>query len=158
MEEGIHYDQLSEEEKEAFDDEFDDDENVEKDIPNTAVNRWLFNKDTIDLVLSNLMREGLKVEGGDKLGKTIIFARNSKHAKAIVERFQKLFPEKGSHFIKQIDYSIKESEHLIEQFEEKDKMPQIAVSVDMLDTGIDVPEILNLVFLRRSEVMQNSVK
>ena len=91
------------------------------------------------------MREGLKVEGGDKLGKTIIFARNSKHAKAIVERFQKLFPEKGSHFIKQIDYSIKESEHLIEQFEEKDKMPQIAVSVDMLDTGIDVPEILNLV-------------
>lgn len=72
MEEGIHYDQLSEEEKEAFDDEFDDDENVEKDIPNTAVNRWLFNKDTIDLVLINLMREGLKVEGGDKLGKTII--------------------------------------------------------------------------------------
>lgn len=57
MEEGIHYDQLSEEEKEAFDDEFDDDENVEKDIPNTAVNRWLFNKDTIDLVLSNLMRK-----------------------------------------------------------------------------------------------------
>ena len=149
MEEGIHYDQLSEEEKEAFDDEFDDDENVEKDIPNTAVNRWLFNKDTIDLVLTNLMREGLKVEGGDKLGKTIIFARNSKHAKAIVERFQKLFPEKGSHFIKQIDYSIKESEHLIEQFEEKDKMPQIAVSVDMLDTGIDVPEILNLVFFKK---------
>ena len=149
MEEGIHYDQLSEEEKEAFDDEFDDDENVEKDIPNTAVNRWLFNKDTIDLVLINLMREGLKVEGGDKLGKTIIFARNSKHAKAIVKRFQKLFPEKGSHFIKQIDCSIKESEHLIEQFEEKDKMPQIAVSVDMLDTGIDVPEILNLVFFKK---------
>mgnify|MGYP000119846945 CR=1 FL=1 len=70
MEEGIHYDQLSEEKKKHFDDEFDDDENVEKDIPNTAVNRWLFNKDTIDLVLINLMREGLKVEGGDKLGKT----------------------------------------------------------------------------------------
>ena len=95
------------------------------------------------------MREGLKVEGGDKLGKTIIFARNSKHAKTIVERFQKLFPEKGSYFIKQVDYSIKESEHLIEEFEEKDKMPQIAVSVDMLDTGIDVPEILNLVFFKK---------
>lgn len=149
MEEGIHYDQLSEEEKEAFDDEFEDEEIIEKDIPNTAINQWLFNSDTIDLVLKNLMREGLKVEGGDKLGKTVIFARNSLHAKAIVDRFQKLFPEKGSHFIKQIDYSIKESEHLIEEFEEKDKMPQIAVSVDMLDTGIDVPEILNLVFFKK---------
>lgn len=146
MEEGIHYDQLSEEEKEAFDDEFEDEEIIEKDIPNTAINRWLFNSDTIDLVLKNLMREGLKVEGGDKLGKTVIFARNSLHAKTIVDRFQKLFPEKGSHFIKQIDYSIKESEHLIEEFEEKDKMPQIAVSVDMLDTGFLPRETQRIVY------------
>ena len=78
------------------------------------------------------MEKGLKIEGGDKLGKTIIFAKNSLHAQAIVERFNKLFPEYGGDFIKRIDYSI-----------------QIAVSVDMLDTGIDIPEILNLVFFKK---------
>src|SRR5699024_11298071 len=104
MEDGIHYDELSEEEKEEFDETFEHDERVEKDISSEAVNQWLFNKDTIDLVLKKLMEQGLKVEGGDKLGKTIVFAKNSLHAKAIVERFHVLFPEYGSDFIKQIDY------------------------------------------------------
>lgn len=71
------------------------------------------------------------------------------HAQAIVKRFNKLFPEYGGDFIKRIDYSIKYSDSLIDEFSTSDKMPQIAVSVDMLDTGIDIPEILNLVFLRR---------
>ena len=149
MEDGIHYDELSEEEKEEFDETFENDERIEKDISSEAVNQWLFNKDTIDLVLKKLMEQGLKVEGGDKLGKTIIFAKNSLHAKAIVERFHVLFPEYGSDFIKQIDYSIAYVDTLIDDFSTKEKMPQIAVSVDMLDTGIDIPEILNLVFFKK---------
>lgn len=149
MEEGIHYQDLSEEDKERFEEQFRDDEWIDKDISQSAINQWLFNEDTINLVLKDLMEYGLKVEGGDKLGKTIIFAKNSQHAKVIVECFQKLFPEYGSHFIKQIDYSIKYVDNLIDQFSEKEEMPQIAVSVDMLDTGIDVPEILNLVFFKK---------
>lgn len=149
MEDGIHYDELSEEEKEDFDETFEADDMVEEDISSSAINSWLFNKDTIDKVLRELAEKGLKIEGGDKLGKTIIFAKNSLHAQAIVERFNKLFPEYGGDFIKQIDYSIKYCDTLIDDFSTKDKMPQIAVSVDMLDTGIDIPEILNLVFFKK---------
>ncbi len=149
MENGIHYNDLSDEEKEEFEKTFEDDDYVEEDISSSAINTWLFNKDTIDKVLVELMEKGLKIEGGDKLGKTIIFAKNSLHAQAIVERFHTLFPEYGGDFIKQIDYSIKYCDTLIDDFSTKDLMPQIAVSVDMLDTGIDIPEILNLVFFKK---------
>ncbi len=149
MEDGIHYHDLSDEEKDEFEKEFADDYRIKDDIASSAINTWLFNSDTIDKVLEELMEKGLKVEGGDKLGKTIIFAKNSLHAKAIVERFNKLFPECGGDFIKQIDYSINYCDTLIDEFSTKEKMPQIAVSVDMLDTGIDIPEILNLVFFKK---------
>ena len=151
MENGVHYDELSEEDKKHFEDTFAEDPtiSVTKKVPNTAVNKWLFNQDTIDNMLKELMDKGLKVSGGDVLGKTIIFARSSLHAKAIVERFNKLFPEYGGEFIKQIDYSIKYADVLLNDFGTRDKYPQIAVSVDMLDTGIDVPEILNLVFYKK---------
>ena len=149
MDTGIHYNDLSEEEKEEYEETFADDDTVGDDISSEAINTWLFNKDTIDKVLNELMEKGLKVEGGDKLGKTIIFAKNSLHAQAIVERFNSLYPELGGGFIKQIDYSIKYCDTLIDDFSIKDKMPQIAVSVDMLDTGIDIPEILNLVFFKK---------
>ena len=149
MEDGIHYDDLTDEEKEEYEETFEADDMVGDDISSSAINSWLFNTDTIDKVLKELMEKGLKIEGGDKLGKTIIFAKNSLHAQAIVERFNKLFPECGGDFIKQIDYSIKYCDSLIDEFSSKDKMPQIAVSVDMLDTGIDIPEILNLVFFKK---------
>ncbi len=149
MEDGIHYNDLSEEEKEEFEKTFEQDDMIEEDISSSAINTWLFNIDTIDKVLQELMEKGLKIEGGDKLGKTIIFAKNSLHAQAVVERFHVLFPECGGDFIKQIDYSIKYCDSLIDDFSTKDKMPQIAVSVDMLDTGIDIPEILNLVFFKK---------
>lgn len=149
MEDGIHYDELPEEEKEEFEKTFEDDDAIDDYVSGSVVNEWLFNADTIDGVLKMLMEQGLKVEGGDKLGKTIIFAKNSNHAKAIVDRFNLRYPEYGSHFIKQIDYSIKMVDTLIDEFSTKEKMPQIAVSVDMLDTGIDIPEILNLVFFKK---------
>ncbi|ARF67824.1 hypothetical protein B7C51_08275 [Paenibacillus larvae subsp. pulvifaciens] len=149
MEDGIHYDDLSEEEKEEFEKTFEDDETIDDSIANTAINEWLFNANTIDMVLDQIMEKGLRVEGGDQLGKTIVFAKSSRHAQAIVERFNKRYPECGSHFIKQIDYSINYVDSLIDDFSTKDKFPQIAVSVDMLDTGIDIPEVLNLVFFKK---------
>ena len=149
MEDGIKYDELSEEEKEEFEATFDDDESIDKEIGSTAVNEWLFNANTIDLILNKLMNEGLRIEGNEKLGKTIIFAKNSRHAKAIVERFNAIFPEYGGNFAKVIDYNTNYVETLIDDFSDKNKLPQIAVSVDMLDTGIDIPEILNLVFFKK---------
>lgn len=149
MEDGIKYDELSDEEKEEYENTFNDDESIGDEIGNNAVNEWLFNSDTIDLVLNKLMREGLKIEGEEKIGKTIIFAKNTKHARAIVERFNKLYPKYGGNFVKAVDYSINYVDSIIDDFSDKNKLPQIAVSVDMLDTGIDIPEILNLVFFKK---------
>nr|WP_330415663.1 DEAD/DEAH box helicase family protein [Peptoclostridium sp. AF21-18] len=149
MEEGISYDSLSEEEKARYEETFDDDDSVGDYIGNSAINKWLFNADTIDMVIKNLMEKGLKIEGGDKLGKTIIFANNKRHAQRIVERFNTILPEYGGDFIKAIYNDVSYVDSLIDDFSEKDRMPQIAVSVDMLDTGIDVPEVLNLVFFKK---------
>lgn len=149
MEEGINYDQLSNEEKEEFENTFDDDENIDNHINEGAINEWLFNANTIDLVLNKLMDHGIKVEGGDKLGKTILFAKNQKHARAICDRFNTIYPEYGGSFARVIDYSVSHVDTLIDEFSTKEKQPQIAISVDMLDTGIDIPEVVNLVFFKK---------
>ena len=95
------------------------------------------------------MEKGIKVEGGDKLGKTIIFAANQAHADFIVERFNVLYPEYRGNFVQAIYHKINYVDNLIDKFKDKDSYPQIAVSVDMLDTGIDVPELVNLVFFKK---------
>lgn len=148
LDDGIHYDDLSEAEKQEFDEIFEDEPQV-KDIDSSAINNFVFNKNTIDHVLNELMEHGLKVEGGDKLGKTILFAKNHKHAMAIKERFDLKFPEYGGNFAEVIDYSVEYYQTLIDDFSDPAKMPQIAISVDMLDTGIDVPDVLNLVFFKK---------
>lgn len=147
LDDGLRYDKLSDEEKEQYEDTFDDEQGEE--ISNSAVNRWLFNDNTIDQVLNDLMKNGIKVEGGDKLGKTIIFANNSKHAQRIVERFDHIYPEYNGKLASQIDYKVDYVQTLIDDFSTKDKFPQIAVSVDMLDTGVDIPEVVNLVFFKK---------
>ncbi len=147
MDDGLRYDDLSEEEKEAYEETFDDE--VGDAISSDAINKWLFNNQTVDRVLTDLMEKGIKVEGGDRIGKTIIFAKNAKHAKHIVERFNKLYPQYSGSYCKQIDYSVNYVDTLIDEFATKDKPPYIAVSVDMLDTGIDIPEIVNLVFFKK---------
>ncbi len=149
MEDGIKYDELSKEDKEEFEEKFNDDENIDDEISSTAINEWLFNLNTIDLVLNKLMEKGLRIEGNEKLGKTIIFAKSHKHALVIKERFDTLFPEFGSGYAKIIDNKINYVESLIDDFSDKNKEPQVAISVDMLDTGIDIPEILNLVFFKK---------
>jgi type I restriction enzyme, R subunit len=147
--EGIKYDDLPEEEKEAWDAiEWDESGNVPDRVDAGAVNKWLFNADTIDKVLEHLMTHGLKVEAGDRLGKTIIFAKNSEHAKFIVERFDANYPRLAGHFCRQIDFTVNYAQSLIDDFSKPDSAPHIAVSVDMLDTGIDVPEVVNLVFFK----------
>lgn len=149
MEEGIYYDDLSEEEKERYEETFDEEETFSDFISGSALNEWLFNNDTVDHVLNELMEKGIKVAGGDRIGKTIIFAKNAKHAEHIVERFNHLYPHYGGKFCQQIDYSIKYAHSIIDDFKIKDSEPHIAVSVDMLDTGIDVPEVVNIVFFKK---------
>lgn len=150
MQRGIRYADLSEEDKEKWDaaDWGDDDGSVPEEVSADAINKFLFNGDTIDKSLETLMTCGIKVESGDRLGKTIVFARNNKHAEFIVERFNKIYPEHGGEFARVITYQTSYADRLIDQFKIPDKPPFIAVSVDMLDTGIDVPEIVNLMFAK----------
>lgn len=149
MQDGICYDDLSDEDKAKYEETFADDEEIDDRISSEALNQWLFNADTIDKVLQILMEQGLKVDGGDKIGKTIIFAKNHKHAEVIAERFNKLYPFLKGDFCRVIDNKVNYAHDLIDKFSDKNKLPQIAVSVDMLDTGIDIPEIVNLVFFKK---------
>ena len=147
---GIKYVELSDEEKLAYEEQFTDPVTGEypDEIDSTALNNWLFNTDTVDKVIGHLMQNGIKVEGGDKLAKTMIFARSHQHAKFIEVRFNLQYPQYKGEFLKVIDYQEEYKYDLLNKFKDKAKMPQIAVSVDMLDTGIDVPEVCNLVFFK----------
>lgn len=147
--EGIKYDDLSEEDKDQWDAlEWDDDGNVPNRVEAEAVNKWLFNKDTVDKVLEHLMTRGLMVAGGDRLGKTIVFAKNQAHADFIADRFNANYPHYRGEFARVITFKTEYAQSLIDNFSNKDKAPHIALSVDMLDTGIDVPEVVNLVFFK----------
>lgn len=147
--EGIRYDDLSDEEKEAWDAlEWDEDGNVPAVVEPAAVNKWLFNTDTVDKVLAHLITHGQRVADGDRLGKTIIFAKNQDHARFIIERFDLAYPSMAGSFARVIISSDPYAQSLIDDFTQSDKAPHIAVSVDMLDTGIDVPEVVNLVFFK----------
>lgn len=149
IDQGIVYDELSEEDKEAYEDTFKN-ENGElpESISSSALNSWIFNEDTIKKVLHILMTEGIRINYGEKLGKTIIFAKNHNHAEKILEVFGKEYPKLAGYAMV-IDNYMTYAQSAIDEFSEPDKLPQIAISVDMLDTGIDVPEVLNLVFFKK---------
>lgn len=149
IEEGIVYDELSEEDKEVYEATFED-ENGElpEKISSSALNSWLFNEDTIKKALHILMTKGIRINYGETLGKTIIFAKNHDHAEKILEIFGKEYPNLPG-YAKVIDNYTTYAQSAIDEFSEPNKLPQIAISVDMLDTGIDVPEVLNLVFFKK---------
>lgn len=149
IEQGIVYDELSEEDKEAYEATFEN-ENGElpERINSSALNSWLFNEDTIKKALHILMTEGIRINYGETLGKTIIFAKNHDHAEKILEIFGKEYPNLPG-YAKVIDNYMTYAQSAIDEFSESDKLPRIAISVDMLDTGIDVPEVLNLVFFKK---------
>jgi type I restriction enzyme, R subunit len=149
LDRGIRYDQLTEEEKEAWDAlEWNDDGTVPGTVEAPAINKWLFNADTVDRVLEHLMTNGLKVEEADRLGKTIIFAKNRAHAEFIGARFDANYPHLAGHFARVIVSEYSYAQSLVDDLYDRNKPPHIAISVDMLDTGIDVPEIVNLVFFK----------
>lgn len=149
IEHGIVYDDLSEEDKETYEDTF---ENEDGELPEaigaSAMNTWIFNEDTIRQVLDVLMTNGIKIDYGQKLGKTIIFAKNHNHAEKILEVFNKEYPHLPD-YAKVIDNYMTYAQSAIDEFSDPKKMPQIAISVDMMDTGIDVPEVVNLVFFKK---------
>lgn len=151
MEEGIVYEKLPEEEKEEYENTFEqEDGNIPEKIQSSALNSWIFNEDTIRQVLHMLMTDGIKIHYGELLGKTIIFARNHNHAEKILEIFHKEYSYLAKEgFAQVIDNRTKYPQKAIDEFSDPQKMPQIAISVDMLDTGIDVPEVLNLVFFKK---------
>jgi len=149
IEQGIVYDELSDEEKIDYENQFTN-ENGElpEKLNSSALNDWIFNYDTIRQVLHTLMTDGIKVDYGSRIGKTIIFAKNHRHAEKILEVFNKEYPHLVG-YADVIDNTVNYSQDLIDKFSEKEKLPQIAISVDMLDTGIDVPEVVNLVFFKK---------
>lgn len=148
LEEGIAYDDLPPEEQAAYEETFLDENGDWPDrIGAGKLNEVVFNEDTIRLVLHVLMTEGLRVNYGETLGKTILFAKNHAHAEKILQIFGEEYPHLPG-YAKVIDNYMTYAQSAIDEFSEADKLPRIAISVDMLDTGIDVPEILNLVFFK----------
>lgn len=146
---GIKYAELSEDEREQWDAlDWDEGGEAPDEVGAEAVNKWLFNTDTVDKVLELLMTRGHKVAAGDRLGKTIVFAKNNAHANFIAERFNANYPHYAGQFARVITYKTEYAQSLIDDFSVKDKAPHIAISVDMLDTGIDVPEVVNLVLFK----------
>ncbi|MFM7361720.1 MAG: DEAD/DEAH box helicase family protein, partial [Cyanobium sp.] len=147
--EGIRYDDLSDEEKSQWD-LLDWEENVlgSGRVDSGAINAWLFNADTVDRGLEVLMTKGCLDAAGDGLGKSVIFARNHKHAEFIRERFDHHYPHLAGKAARVIDNQVKYAQSLIDEFADPQSDLRIAISVDMLDTGIDIPEIVNLVFFK----------
>jgi type I restriction enzyme R subunit len=146
---GIKYAELSDEDKERYEDTFAEGSDfMPEEIDSSALNEWLFNQNTVNKVLQLLIDKGLKVNNGDTIGKTIIFAKNQNHAKFIEACFNNMYPMLKGHFLQVVTHASDKPEQAIDFFKRADKLPQIVVSVDMLDTGIDVPEILNLVFFK----------
>lgn len=149
LEEGITYDELSDADKERYEEDFiEDDGGLPDFIPSAQLNQFVFNEATVDTVLQDLMERGIKVAGGDRLGKTIIFAQNKRHAQFILERFYKLYPQ-YSNFAQRVICEDSYAQRVIDDFKVAEREPHIAVSVDMMDTGIDAPECVNLVFFKK---------
>lgn len=146
MRKGIKYSEMTDEQREQLEEDEVDPESVEYE--SKEIDKKVFNLDTIRLVLENLMNNGIREATGSHVGKTILFARNHDHAILLQKQFCKLFPQYGGNFCKVIDNYEPRAEELIEEFKKKDSGLNIAISVDMMDTGIDVPEVVNLVFAK----------
>lgn len=149
LEEGITYEELPEEDKERYEEDFAEDGEFPDFIPSAQLDTIVFNESTVDIVLQDLMTRGIHVEGGDRLGKTIIFAQNKYHAEFILKRFNKLYPKYHGTFAQRVICDDSYAQTIIDDFKVAEKEPHIVVSVDMMETGIDVPEVVNLVFFKK---------
>lgn len=163
--EGIQYKQLSREEQEQWESKSELQERDE--VLPSELNKFLFNEDTAEKMFAQLLSKdekgGIHVEGGDVIGKTIIFAANNDHADFLQKMFDKNYPKWKGKLAQVITYKNSYAQSLIDEFSEEDDKGfdaenpklRIAISVDMLDTGIDVPEVVNLVFFK---VVRSKVK
>ena len=149
LRQGVRYGELTDEQRSILEEYFDEDNPPDPNyvIPGSEMYRVLFNEDTCEKVVCELMRDGIYVDEGETIGKTIIFAYNHMHAQQIVDIFYEMFPEFPSDYCQLVDYSIKRADTLVKEFKEKEEF-RIAISVDMLDTGVDIPEVVNLVFFK----------
>jgi type I restriction enzyme R subunit len=145
LRDGIKWSQMTDEQKQQYEEQVADSgtEYEGKDL-----DRLVFNRDTSRMIIQNLMDNGIRDAAGSLPGKTIIFARNHQHAVHLEAVFTELYPKYGGNFCRVIDNYDKRAEQLIDDFKSPDNELRIAISVDMLDTGIDVPEIVNLVFAK----------
>lgn len=146
LREGIKGDTLTDEQIAQLEDQGVDPNTLDFDA--VEIDRHIFNRDTNRKILQNLMDEGLRKEDEQTLGKSIIFARNHRHAVLLRELFDELYPQYGARFCQVIDNYEPRAETLIDEFKDPGNELTIAISVDMLDTGIDVPEVVNLVFAK----------
>ena len=146
LRDGIKYSEMTEEQRRQLEEQEELPASIEYE--QTQVDKVIFNKDTNRHILRNLMEHGIRVADGTRLGKTIIFARNHNHAVFLQNLFEELFPQYGGDFCRVIDNYDSRAEDLIDRFKDPSDLLTIAVSVDMLDTGIDVPELVNLVFAK----------
>ena len=148
LDEGINKENLSDDDLEKVRRQEEESEVPFEEIPPKAINEYVFNEDTTRQVLEDLMTKGIKT-GGDKLGKTIIFAYNKNHAQHIVDTFDKYWPQYKGKMCQRIVCDDTKVKSTIKEFKKTDSQLQIAVSVDMLDTGVDIPEVVNLVFYKK---------
>jgi type I restriction enzyme R subunit len=140
---GIKYSEMTEEQRQQIDEEGYDGAAI--DYEKEELEKKITNKDTNRYILRTLMEKGIKV--GDYIGKTIIFAKNKEHANLLDSLFNEMYPQYKGKLTAVIYSDIKDKSVLIENLKDKD-FPRIAISVDLLDTGIDVPEVVNLVFAK----------
>ena len=145
---GAKYDDLTQQEKDQLE-EYIEEIGRTPDVVATRAELYkkLYNKDTCKKVIEDVMSYGIKVNGGEAIGKTIIFAYNHKHAQLIVECFQEMYPQLDKNYCQLVDNYVNYADDLVLKFGTDDEF-RIAVSVDMLDTGVDVPSITNLVFFK----------
>ena len=150
MREGIRLETLTAEQIKELEDQGEDPSQY--DFASEQINSVIYNKDTNRAILRNLMESGLRDSTGQSPGKSIIFARNHRHAVLLRQLFDEMYPQYGGRFCQVIDNYDPRAEQLIDDFKGNDDGKNdeltIAISVDMLDTGIDIPEILNLVFAK----------
>ncbi|BCD99234.1 type I restriction enzyme, R subunit [Marinagarivorans cellulosilyticus] len=148
LRDGIHYNDLTAEQQRQLDEDLGREEAQNTTIAGKDIGRKIFSEDTDRIILENLINNGIKDDTGSLVGKTIVFAQRQDHAEHLEKLFCKLYPQYGTKVCKVIHNGIPHVESLIKEFKKADNEFRIAISVDMLDTGIDVPEVVNLVFAK----------
>lgn len=148
LRDGIHYNDLSDEQRRQLEEDLGEEEAKRTTIAGKDIGRKIFSEDTDRIILENLINNGIKDATGSLVGKTIIFAQRQDHAEHLEKLFCKLYPQYGAKVCKVIHNAIPHVDTLIKEFKKPGNDFRIAISVDMLDTGIDVPEVVNLVFAK----------